>query len=238
MACYIYVMSLTGTRILIIDDDEHLVALLSMKLSKVGYKVDEATTAAQGYKLAVDNDYDVIVLDLVMPKQSGLEVCQQLRSNGILTPILILSGRTDKNIVVRGLEAVADDYLTKPFSGNELVARIRALLRRNKKTFQAQLLERFGIELDILTNEARRGNKTVNLTKKETLLLQRLMSEAPKPVSRNALLQDVWGIGNSIHASNRLDVYIRRLRSKLKSLDTDGSQIHTVRGSGYNFDDA
>ena len=226
-------MSTIGKRILLVDDDEQLVALLSIRLTKAGYAVTAATTAEDGYQKAQHSDYDVIVLDLLLPRVSGLEVCAKLRARGVLTPVLILSGQTQKEIVIRGLNAGADDYLTKPFNDGELIARIRALLRRNKKAFGSLSLERNGLMLDVQNRSARFEGTSIILTKKETLLLKRLMSEAPEPVSRLALLQGVWGIGDT-HASNRLDVYVRRLRKKLEALDGD-VYVHTVRSGGYYF---
>lgn len=226
-------MSTIGKRILLVDDDEQLVTLLSIRLTKAGYAVTVSTTADDGYQNAVAGDYDVIVLDLMLPRISGLDICAKLRARGILTPVLILSGQTQKEVVVRGLNAGADDYLTKPFNDGELIARIRALLRRNKKAFGSLSLERSGLTLDVQNRTARTAEASIILTKKETLLLKRLMSEAPEPVSRLALLQDVWGIGDA-HASNRLDVYVRRLRKKLHVLGGEG-YVHTVRSGGYYF---
>ncbi|HEX4774682.1 MAG TPA: response regulator transcription factor [Candidatus Saccharimonadales bacterium] len=226
-------MANSKNRILLIDDDEQLVALLAMKLTQAGNEVDGVTSPDEGYNLALTSNYDLIVLDLVMPKRGGLEICADLRSQGVLVPILILSGKTDKEIVVRGLGVGADDYLTKPFSSSELIARIDALLRRNKKLFKVELLQREEVELDLPSNIVRYGKLSIRLTQKETLLLRRLMAEAPKVVSRSTLLQDVWGI-NSDYASNRLDVYIRRVRTKLRQL-CGSDCIHTVRGRGYHF---
>lgn len=218
---------------MLVDDDEQLVALLSIRLTKAGYAVTAATKAEEGYLLALQHDFDVLVLDVMMPKVSGIEVCARLRARGILTPVLILSGQVDKEVIVQGLNAGADDYLTKPFNDAELTARLKALLRRSKKAFVSQILQRSGLALDIPSRTVRRDNAMVILTRKETLLLKRLMAESPEPVSRLALLQDVWGIGDA-HASNRLDVYIRRLRKKLESLG-DGDYVQTVRGGGYYF---
>lgn len=222
-----------GKRVLIVDDDEQLVDLVSLRLTQVGFTVDATTKAAEGRTLALQNEYDAIILDVVMPKESGLEICTKLRSAGVLAPIIILSAKTEKEIIVEGLDVGADDYLTKPFSVNELVARLRALLRRSKKTFDMQTLQREDVRLDIPLSVVWLGQTSVALTKKETLLLRRLMSESPRPVPRQMLLQDVWGV-SSDHASNRLDVYIRRLRKKLQ---TAGGEvcIHTVRSGGYYF---
>lgn len=226
-------MSGVGRRLLLVDDDEQLVALLAIKLRQAGYVVEPATRALHGYERAAQVTFDLIILDIIMPELSGLEVCKQLRLRGILTPILILSGETDKDMIVRGLNAGADDYLTKPFSGDELVARVRALLRRSRKTFGTRHIERYGIDLDMEARRVRVGAEEVILTQKESMLLKRLMAEAPDPVPRWDLLRDVWGISGT-HASNRLDVYIRRLRKKLAAVG-DGSAIHTVRGDGYRF---
>lgn len=227
-------MSSIGKRILLIDDDEQLVALLCMRLSQAGFVVQGATHADEGFRLASANEYDIIILDLTMPKRSGLDVCSCLRANGVLTPILILSGIIDKPAIVRGLNAGADDYLTKPFSADELMARIRALLRRNGKAFSSESIQFYDVVLDIPAYTLRTAKNAVSLTGKEVLLLKRLMSAAPKPAPRLTLLQDVWGIGDS-NSSNRVDVYIRRLRMKLRTLHS-GCRIRTIRGGGYYFD--
>ena len=221
---------------MLVDDDAQLVGLLDIRLSKAGYQVTPVTNAEDGYRQALTDEYDVIVLDIMMPKISGLEICARIRARGILTPVLVLSGQTDTDIVVRGLNAGADDYLTKPFDDHELIARLKALLRRSRKTFQVQVLERFGIVLDIRERVVRHGDHAINLTRKELLLLKRLMAESPEPVGRLELLQDVWGIGDT-HASNRLDVYIRRLRKKLESLGCHEC-VRTVRSGGYYFGQA
>ena len=226
-------MSNIGKRILLVDDDAQLVELLAIKLERAGYSVTKTVKPEEGYRFALDEDYDVIVLDLVMPRMSGLEICANLRARGVFAPVLVLSGQTEKDTIVRGLNAGADDYLTKPFDDTELVARLRALLRRNKRSFSTHIIERSGVTLDIFSRIARFEGRSVLLTQKETLLLKRLMAEAPDPIVRIALLQDVWGIG-STHASNRLDVYIRRVRQKVRKLcGTD--YIHTLRGGGYYF---
>jgi len=220
-------------RILVTDDDESLVKLLCIKLSRLNYNVDGATTASKGYELALKGNYDLIILDIVMPKQSGFEICRDLRAQGVITPILMLSGKTDKTSIVECLEAGADDYLTKPFSHDELVARINALVRRDKKAFAARFVSQYEIELDTSSLDLRFDNKTTSLTQKEALLLQRLMYSSPEIVSKEVLLEDVWGIDNS-HSSNRLEVYIRRLRDKLENI-SGTSHIHTIRGKGYYF---
>lgn len=223
----------TNNRVLIIDDDEQLTSLLSIRLNRAGYKADTALSADEGYDLAIVHKYDVIILDIMMPKRSGSDLCKDLRDEGILAPILMLSGKTEKESIIQSLEVGADDYLTKPFSHEELLARLKALVRRNKKGFPTQWVRQNNIELDVNKMIVRNEKNEVGLTNKETHLLQRLMHDSPRPVARQVLLEDVWGI-NDAHTSNRLDVYIRRLRKKMEILGNN-SHIHTMRGRGYSF---
>lgn len=219
--------------VLMIDDDESLLGILSIKLRHSGYEVETSAQSSQGYKLALKQPYDALILDLTMPGLNGMEICKNLRAEGVLTPILILSGHTEKLDIIRSLEMGADDYLTKPFSHNELVARLRALVRRNRKTFNSRWIEKLGISLDMENNTVKFEDKACALTRKEALLLRRIMSESPECVDRDQLLSDVWEIENH-HTSNRLDVYIKRLRSKLAEIGAHDF-IHTRRGSGYRF---
>lgn len=232
---YLRQVSSVGKRLLLVDDDEQLIALLAMRLDAMGYVVSYTANAKEAYCLAARRDFDVIVMDVVMPHITGIELCGRLREEGVLTPILLLSGQTEKAYIVDGLNAGADDYITKPFDDTELVARIEALLRREKKAFATQVLRRGDVELDVNASIVRISGESALLTPKELLLLRRLVTEAPQPVSRLALLQDVWGIGAG-HASNRLDVYIRRLRQKLRDLGGE-DYIYTVRAGGYYFRD-
>src|SRR3989344_3588794 len=202
--------------ILIIDDDKKLVEILAIKLGLLKFQVATATSALTGYRLALKHDYDLIVLDVMMPVRSGLELCTDMRTNGIVSPILVLSGKTDKVSIVKCLEAGADDYLTKPFIHGELAARINALLRRNKRAFPARLIVRDGLELDVVSRLAKISNSQVRLTKTEAQLLFRLMNSAPDAVPKKVLLKDIWGVAQH-HSSNRLEVYAKRLRTKLES---------------------
>ena len=221
--------------VLMIDDDESLVGIMSIRLKQAGYQVDTALRAIDGYALAAQNSYDVLILDVTMPDMNGYEVCKKLRANGIQTPILMLSGKTEEASIIRSLELGADDYMTKPFSHVELLARLRALVRRSNRTFAARTLERQGISLDIAASAVHTDSKVMRLTQKEALLLQKLMEASPSLVSREQLLSDVWGIDDT-HTSNRLDVYVRRLRERLKKIEM-GHLVHTHRGSGYYFAD-
>ncbi len=220
-------------RILMIDDNESLVGIMSIKLQHAGYRVDSATVSSEGYTMAIERSYDLVILDVTMPGLSGYEICRDLRAHGVLTPILMLSGVTEKPSIVQSLELGADDYLTKPFNHNELMARLQALVRRNKKSFASQKLAQGGLGLDVENGTITYNGNTAQLTRKEALLLRRLMYEAPEPVARDALLKDVWEIGD-MHTSNRLDVYVRRLRAKLESIDA-ADFVQTLRGKGYYF---
>lgn len=224
---------MNSNRVLMIDDDESLVGIMAIKLKHSGYNVDTAVQGSLGYAMAVQQPYDVVILDITMPGLNGLDICKNLRAQGILTPILMLSGKTDKPDIVHSLELGADDYLTKPFNHTELVARLRALVRRNKRTFPARWVKGGGLELDLNNCQAKFGGQSTLLTKKEVLLLRRLMDESPEAVTREVLLKDVWGI-DDMHTSNRLDVYVRRLRAKLEQINAVGL-VHTLRGSGYYF---
>jgi DNA-binding response OmpR family regulator len=226
-------MPLIGKHVLLVDDDEQLVELLAMKLTKAGYLTATACKPEEGYRQALQGEFDVIVLDLLMPRLGGMDICKNLRGKGIMTPIIILSGQTEKGAIINGLNAGADDYMTKPFDDSELDARITALLRRNRRSYHTDTLERDGITLDTATRILHSADRSTVLTGKETMLLKRLMAEAPKPTPRLSLLHDVWGISGD-HASNRLDVYIRRLRQKLRFVSGQ-PYIHTIRGGGYYF---
>jgi len=216
-----------------IDDDESLVGVMAIKLRHLGYRVDTAVQGSQGFAMATKQPYDVVILDVAMPGLNGYEVCKNLRDQGVLTPILMLSGQTDKVNIIKSLELGADDYLTKPFSHNELVARLKALVRRDRKTFSARVVKNQGLELDTNSNVVSYNGRSVVLTGKEAMLLKRLMFGAFEPVNRERLLKDVWGI-DDLHTSNRLDVYVRRLRFKLEAIGA-ADLIHTQRGKGYYF---
>lgn len=219
-----------------IDDDESLVGIMAIRLKQFGYRVDTSTVSTEGYNMALKQPYDIIILDVTMPSLNGPKVCGMLRTKGILTPILMLSGVTDKPNIVQCLELGADDYLTKPFSHTELIARLKALVRRNQKDFSVRWVNKHGLDLDTVKNMAVFEGRSMSLTKKESMLLGRLMNESPEPIARELLLKDVWGI-NYMHTSNRLDVYVRRLRCKLENIRAN-NLLHTVRGYGYYFDGA
>jgi DNA-binding response OmpR family regulator len=219
--------------ILMIDDDIALVGIMAIKLRQIGYNVDTATQSNLGFSMARKKQYDAIILDVTMPGFNGFEVCQKLRACGVLVPILMLSGMADKPNIVHGLDAGADDYMTKPFSHNELDARLQALIRRTRRAYNSCTVSCSGVLLDIAESRVSYEDKSVFLTKKESLLLRKLIDETPTVITREKLLKDVWGI-NDMYASNRLDVYIRRLRIKMRTIGAEHC-IRTLRGSGYYF---
>jgi len=220
-------------RILIIDDDSSLLKILSLQLEYSGFIVDTALTGKKGFDLAITVDYDVIVLDMGLPDQSGMTVCRDIRQNGIVTPILVLSGNTNKKTIVNGLKTGADDYLEKPFYESELQARINALIRRSQRLFSSDIHNFGNLKLDSKNQILQTTQKIIKLTANEVSVMYCLMQYAPETVRREDLFERVWGISDE-HTSNRLDVYIRRVRNKLARLDTDIT-ILTVYGSGYRL---
>ena len=218
-------------RILVIDDDPSLLKILAIQFRLAGYVVETAQDGLNGLEKSLNNRYDVIVLDMGLPKLSGLEVCTKMRSNGITEPVLILSGNTNKKTIIDALGAGADDYLAKPFDHNELLARIAALIRRNQLAFPAHVLTYNNIKLNIRKHTVQLSNRELKLTTTEVALLRCLMLHASKVVPRHKLFEQIWGISHQ-HSSNRLDVYILRVRHKLKQLDSM-TTIQTIHGEGY-----
>ena len=219
-------------RILVVDDDRRLCGIIRRGLLEETYAVDVAYDGEEGEYLAEVNPYDLIILDIMMPKKDGIEVCEELRSKRINTPILMLTARDAVEDRVRGLDAGADDYMVKPFSFNELLARVRALLRREAMTKSPEI--RVGdIFLNTLTREVGRGDRTIELTTKEYVILEYFMRHPNAVVTRTMLEEHAWDYDFD-SMSNLVDVYIRRLRRKLD--DENGeSIIQTVRGAGYRL---
>ncbi|MDX1765360.1 MAG: response regulator transcription factor [Candidatus Saccharimonadales bacterium] len=222
-------------RILVVEDDELTLEFLKKSLTKDQHMVDPAVDGAVGFDKALSRKHDLVILDVVLPSKDGISVCADLRELGYKTPILILSSQDTHKARVRGLDAGADDYVVKPFSYDELSARIRALVRRPNKLLPAKL-KAANIELDPATHQVKRGDKVIDLRPKEYLLLEYLMRNANRALSREELLQRVWGIGIG-NTSNRLDVYIRHLRTKIDE-GREHKLIRTVRGKGYMLVDA
>ncbi len=219
-------------RILLIEDDKKIVSALSKGLKEESFAVDAAFDGLKGEELARINEYDVIILDLMLPKQNGLQTCKNLRDDKIATPILMLTALDDVDDKIKGLNTGADDYLAKPFHFGELLARIRSLVRRNSET-KSTSIERLGLNLDLNTHNAFRNKKEISLTSKEFALLELFMMNPDKILSRSDISEHLWDM-NFDPKSNVIDSFVKYLRQKIdKNFDTP--LIHTVRGSGYIF---
>lgn len=221
-------------RLLLIEDDDRITQFVKRGLEAEGFQVDTANTGPQGLDLGRGN-YGVIILDFFLPILTGKDICQALRQEGIHTPILMLTARDTLEDKVEGLKTGADDYLTKPFAFEELLARIQALLRRGTYQETPTTLQVSDLCLNKETREVSRGQQSISLTAKEFSLLEYLMSRPNRPLSRTMILEQVWG-QNHDPLTNVVDVYIRYLRNKV---DKDFAQklIQTVRDVGYKISD-
>jgi two-component system response regulator MprA len=217
-------------RVLVVEDDPDVRAALSRALSFEGYEIDTASDGGRALAMIEEHEPDAIVLDVMMPFVDGLETARRLRAHGYTTPILMLTARGEVGDRVDGLDAGADDYLTKPFALEELLARLRALLRRAHHDV-SEVLSGAGLEMNLGTREVKRGDEPLELTKTEFELLEALLRDPGKVVSRNHLYEEVWGIDFET-SSNSLDVYVGYLRRKTEAGDRP-RVIHTVRGVGY-----
>jgi two-component system response regulator MprA len=223
----------TGARVLVVDDDPQLRDALSRALELDGYDVSTASNGAKALDAISSSRPDVMVLDVMMPYVGGLDVCRTLRERKDRLPILVLTARDEVGDRVAGLDAGADDYLTKPFALEELRARLRALLRRASAE-QADEAERLVYEdlvLDPLARTVHRGDRPVDLTRTEFALLELLMRNAGRPLQRDVIMDRVWG-WESEPTSNSLEVFIGYLRRKTEA-EGEARLIHTVRGVGY-----
>ena len=219
-------------RILVVEDDRKVAGFIEMGLREEGYAVDLARDGDEAIVLAHVNDYDAILLDLMLPKKNGLQVAAELRREGRTTPILMLTARDATEDVVRGLDAGADDYLTKPFKFDELLARLRALVRRGGAT-RVERLSAGPLELDRLKHQAYVGGKALDLTPREFQLLEHFMMHKEDVVRRTELLEKVWDM-HFDPESNVVDVHVGNLRRKLREAGYDGL-IKTVRGVGFRL---
>ncbi len=219
-----------ATRIMVVDDDPKIRTVVRRGLAFEGYRVVEAASGEEALEKSREHLPDLIVLDIMLPGIDGLEVTRRLRSSGDEVAILMLTARDEVRDRVKGLETGADDYLVKPFSFEELLARVHALLRR-RTTPSGETLRFADLELDVDAREARRGSRTIQLTTTEYNLLLLFMRHARKVLTRGVIMERVWEYDFE-GESNVLEVYVRYLRSKLES-DGEVRLIHTVRGAGY-----
>jgi two-component system copper resistance phosphate regulon response regulator CusR len=217
-------------RILIVEDEKKTAGYLKKGLSESGFVVDVVEQGEDGLHLARTGDYDLIILDVMLPKQDGWSILTEMRRSGEQTPVLFVTARDSIQDRVKGLELGADDYLVKPFAFSELLARVRSILRRGPAR-QPEMLRIADLEIDLLRHKAIRGGKRLDLTPKEFALLSLLVRRAGEVLSRTLIAEQVWDI-NFDSDTNVVDVAVRRLRSKVDDPFTK-KLIHTVRGMGY-----
>jgi len=221
-------------RILVVEDEHRIANSIKKGLEQEKYAVDVAYTGPDGFDLASTEEYDLIILDLMLPEMDGLTICRELRQNKIHIPILILTAKGQTQDKVQGLDSGADDYLTKPFSFEELLARIRALSRRPKNSL-SEILTVKDLTLDTKQYSVKRNNKSIQLSVKEFSLLEYLMKSAGKIVSKDQIIGHVWDYDADI-LPNTVEVYIKNLRTKIDvPFKNKKPLIHTVRGFGYKI---
>jgi len=222
-------------KILLVEDDPKISSFVRIGLESNQCIVDTAYDSTIGEKLALSRKYDIIILDVIIPGISGFELCKKIRNNNILTPVIMLTSLDSIEDKVSGFDCGADDYLVKPFSFQELLARIKALNRRNKEAIVNPNLKVLDLELDSITKKVRRNNKEINLTATEYKILELLLSNKGKVFDRILIAEKIWGFSSNSE-TNVIDVHINSLGKKI---DKDFSQklIHTKKGFGYLLSD-
>jgi DNA-binding response OmpR family regulator len=219
-------------RVLVIEDNPKMAEAVQRGLREHGFAADISLSGFEGEDLAAVEPYDVVILDLMLPDRDGVEICRNLRRRQVSTPILMLTALSSTEDKVAGLDAGADDYLAKPFEFEELLARVRALLRRGEAS-QGRFLECDDLKLDLYTRRATRGDVEIDLSNKEFALLEYLMRNPNRVLSRTQISEKVWDM-NSDPSSNVIDVYVSALRKKLDR-GFARELFHTVKGAGYRF---
>ncbi len=218
-------------RILVVEDQKKMLSFIKKGLTEAGHVVDAAETGGAGEVLAAENPYDLIILDVMLPDQNGLDTARHLRRDGFKGSILMLTALSGTKDKVHGLDAGADDYLTKPFSFDELLARIRALMRRASGSSEASVLRFADLEVDLVSRKVKREDKEIRLTAKEFALLEYFLRNPNRPLSRTAISEHVWDV-HFDSDSNVIDVYVNLLRKKVDH-PFKTKLIHTVIGAGY-----
>jgi len=217
-------------RILVVEDQKKMASFLKRGLEEVGYSVDVAETGGVAESLVAENEYDLVVLDVMLPGQNGIDTARHLRTDGYSGPILMLTALSGTKDKVNGLDAGADDYITKPFEFEELLARVRALLRRKSSQVTSELKFQ-EIEMNLVTRQVIRSGREITLTAKEFALLEYFLRNVNRPLSRTELAEHVWDI-HFDNESNVIDVYVNMLRKKVDA-PFPNKMIHTVVGIGY-----
>jgi two-component system, OmpR family, response regulator MprA len=224
-------VTIDAMRLLVVDDDPSVREALALVLDLNGFEVETAPDGREAIRTLALESPDAVILDVLMPGIDGLEVCRRMRARGDSTPVLMLTARTEVSERVAGLEAGADDYLAKPFAREELIARLRALLRRTGWEGDQGVLRFEDLELDPSSHEVRRGRRLIELTRTEFLLLELLLRHPRQVLTRGTIFDRVWGYDFG-PSSNSLEVYIGYLRRKTEA-GGEGRLVHTVRGVGY-----
>lgn len=230
-----------GKKILVVEDERNIVDILTFNLQREGYDTLEALDGAAGLRLALEQDPDLILLDLMLPKLDGFQVCRTLREQGRATPIIMLTAREEETDKVLGLELGADDYITKPFSMRELLARVKSNIRRTDMLAQAapkspgNRLDLGRVQVDTDTMIVYKDGQPLDLTQREYELVKTLASSRGQAVSRETLMERVWNYDGYVGDVRAVDVAIRRLREKLEDDPADPKFIITRRGLGYAF---
>lgn len=221
-------------RILVVEDEKKVASFVKKGLEEESYAVDVAYDGEEGLFLAENNDYDLIILDVMIPKKTGIEVVKTLRDSKVETPVIMLTAKDSVSDRVKGLDSGCDDYLTKPFAFDELIARVRALLRRGTKEKSVQL-KIADIVMDLTTHKVTRAGQEIELTSKEYALLEYFVRNKGRILTRTNIAEHVWDY-NFDSFTNVIDVYVNYLRNKIdKNFPT--KLIHTVRGVGYILKD-
>jgi two-component system OmpR family response regulator len=218
-------------RILVVEDDAKIASFVSKGLKEAGYGVDHAMDGEEGYHLAVSQPYDAAIIDIMLPRMNGLSVIERLRQQKINTPVIILSAKRSVDDRVKGLQAGGDDYLTKPFSFSELLARVQGLIRRASRVAESVRLNVGDLSMNLITREVRRGGERIELQPREFALLEYLMHNNGRVVSKTMILEHVWDFSFDPQ-TNVVDVLVSRLRNRVDR-NFEKKMIHTIRGVGY-----
>lgn len=227
---------MTNKKVLIVDDEEHIRELIKFNLKKEGYDTEVAVNGTEALKIIREIKFDLILLDLMLPEIDGLEVCKEIRRNEETSdiPVMMITAKGEEFDKVLGLELGADDYITKPFSIRELMARVKALLRRSNVKKEESIIKFGDVVVNFKTREVTKGNQNVELTLKEFELLKLLIKNKGNILTRELLLDKIWGY-EYIGETRTVDVHIRHLRKKIESDDKNPQYIQTIRGVGYKF---